>query len=90
MKKKFILTRLNYLNAPKSICNHIIGKDHSMGHQMIVGGLIMICGVTLVKGAMMIESTIVHLLGDVVGYFIHGVGAIPFIKHLEKGGDDEQ
>lgn len=81
------------LNLPKIICNHTIGKNHSYTHRMRCGVLVMMIGVAISKSAAHIPHTstiwimkiiffVSHYAVDAVGYFIHGVGALPIVEKL--------
>jgi len=72
-------------DVPKTVRDHLIGKEHSRRHKFIFGSAIMIIGVGIVKCSMMIEIAFVHFAADVVGYLLHGIGAIPIIKSFEGG-----
>lgn len=67
-------------NPSKFICNHLIGKEHRLIHRVIVGILIMISGVYLTKLCLLSEFLIIHVVGDTIGFLVHGVGAIPIVE----------
>jgi hypothetical protein len=82
MKKK-AQKPVSLLVVPASfICEHLFGKNHTHGHRIIVGVVIMLVGVTISKGAMMFEGIIVHYLMDAVGYGIHGIGLAPTLEYI--------
>lgn len=81
---KFKVFVYHNMNAPKAICNHMLGHRHSMSHRLTVGAIIMFFGVSIAKTSAALEGMAIHLSGDVLGYFLHAVGAIPFIKLLDK------
>ena len=68
--------------------NHLISERHTPRHKFIFGSVIMLCGISLVKGSLVLESGLIHFFADAVGYLLHGIGAIPIIKSIEevKGG----
>lgn len=87
MKRIRLIVR--HINVSKKICHHLIGKKHTPGHQMFVGACIMTGGVLFVRITAAAETHAIHIIGDIMGYFIHGVGAIPFVKHLELLNNDD-
>lgn len=71
------------LNLPRVALRHMTGKDHSPAHHMIAGGGIMVIGVMVAKSAIFLPDLfVIHIGVDLVGYLIHGIGAVPFIEHL--------
>lgn len=70
------------LNLSKTICDHLIGEEHTPIHRISVGVVIMVVGVGVAKGSMAIDYAFVHFFGDMLGYFLHGVGAIPIVDKL--------
>lgn len=83
-------TFLTKICVSKMICDHLVGEEHSSIHRYSVGVVIMGIGVGLTKAVFLIDLGIIHYLGDVIGYGIHGIGAIPFVdglikKHQENG-----
>lgn len=75
---------LDCINLSKYINNHLVGKDHTIRHQKIAGIAIMLTGVAIGKLSLLIDAHLIHYIGDVVGYGIHGIGLIPFVKDFEK------
>lgn len=82
--KKCIFFCLDKLNIAKHITNHIVGQTHTSKHQKIAGIFIMLFGVALGKFSLLIDVHIVHYIADVIGYAIHGIGLIPFVKDFEQ------
>lgn len=80
---------IKVLNLPRELCHLILGREHKPHHRMIAGGVVMVCGVLVAKSAhaASLETTKVFL--DLTGYFIHGLGAVPFVEWLllEEAGD---
>lgn len=56
---------------------------------MITGIIIMAVGVGIAKGAIIIESVALHFITDMVGYLIHGIGAIPIIEKVMDNNKKE-
>jgi len=75
--KKLVFTDIN---LAKHICNHLLGDEHTSGHRMCVGALIMFAGVMLSKVGENLYA--LHIAMDMSGYFIHAVGSIPFIEKI--------
>jgi hypothetical protein len=67
------------------IAHHLIGANHTPIHRKVVGVLIMVLGGSLIGiiGELG-HSVMYHVLGDVIGNGVHGIGLIPFIKDVEK------
>lgn len=75
------------LHAPRTICDHVVGEHHTRGHRMFVGTIIIMCGVIIAKiGVFIPGGFVIHLATDAIGYLIHGIGAIPFVESVAKGG----
>jgi len=49
----------------------------------LVGIMIMLFGVEIALWSKECESHWAHRIGDMVGYLIHAIGAIPCIRHVE-------
>lgn len=81
---------LNHINVAKHLSNHIIGEHHTPGHRKTFGAIIMMIGVLIVKLTLMFDAWILHFLGDVIGFAIHGVGLIPFVNDVEKPKKEQQ
>lgn len=77
--KKFVFQDINFV---KWLCTHILGEKHTLRHRMIVGALIMITGVFVSK--LGVAHPALHYFTDMTGYFIHGIGGIPYIEQLSK------
>jgi hypothetical protein len=72
-------------DVPKTVREHLMGKNYSNRHKFIFGTLIMTFGIGIVKASLFVDSFILHFLADGIGYLLHGVGAIPVIKSIEGG-----
>lgn len=70
------------INVTHFICDNLLGKDHSHGHRMGFGIILMGVGVYVSKLFGEIEFAVVHYATDVVGYAIHGLGLTPFVELL--------
>lgn len=69
---------LDRVNLTKTICNHLLGKQHTIIHRMLVGVIIMCIGVAFVE--LTAHIYMVHYVTNIAGYGIHAVGATPFIE----------
>lgn len=81
--KNAISRLIHKMDVSRYATNHLIGKDHTIAHRRVAGVIIMFFGVTIVKVTTHIPVDIVHWLGDIVGYGIHGIGLIPFASSVE-------
>ncbi len=83
---KSFLRRLLHPDVTNSIRSHLLGEKHSPRHKFVYGTVVMFLGVSLVKVvAPALESMMFHITVDVIGYGLHGVGAIPIMKSIEGG-----
>lgn len=76
-------TFLNNINVSRHIYYHIIGEHHTKIHRIFVGSGIMLIGVCIAKSGAS-SFWLIHYITDIVGYLIHGIGAIPIIQRLEE------
>lgn len=76
--------QMQNFNPPKAICNHLIGKDHSLGHRVVVGSITILSGVLIANSG---GEGMFHIITDCIGYLIHGIGALPFLEVIEKWRD---
>ena len=67
------------LNVPKTICTHVLGKNHTKTHRRYCGICVMIVGVFIAE---VIGGTSHYLtfICNVFGYGLHGMGLVPFIE----------
>lgn len=80
MKPTFII--FNFLNLPKHICTHLLGKDHSHIHRMSVGVVVMSAGVGISK--LFADIYVLHFICDMCGYGIHAMGTMPFLEAISN------
>lgn len=80
---------LEKVNFPKYACLHLIGEKHSKGHRMGVGVIVMITGVVIAKSLAGVTVLQINIVGDVIGYMIHAIGAIPFIDHIVESSSKQ-
>lgn len=81
---------IGIVNIPYIIANHVVGERHTIVHRRIVGALIMLIGVGVAHAANHLSNILISLVGDLVGYSIHGTGLIPFIHGLENTSQQQQ
>jgi len=73
---------IRYVNLPRFICTHVVGEKHSHKHRMSVGFVLMVIGVGTAKSFAEIHIFGLDFVGDVIGYFLHGVGAVPYVDYF--------
>jgi hypothetical protein len=74
-----MITRVNIV---RPICNNLVGQHHTFRHRALVGIGIMVCGVLIAKTLGHNPNHIIAVIGDGIGYGIHGIGLIPFAEAL--------
>lgn len=77
---------LEKLNVAKTICNHLVGKEHTKNHRIFTGIILMIFGVGLTVIAKSFASSIIHFIGDAIGYLLHGLGGYPIVEAAVNSG----
>jgi hypothetical protein len=84
MSKAVAVTQmvLHNANIPRVLCDHMLGEHHTTRHRMLVGTVVMLCGVLIAKTTGHIHSEVVEVMGDLTGYLVHGVGAVPYVDAL--------
>lgn len=77
------------VNVSKVICNHLIGKEHSHGHRILVGVVITILGLVIGEtfGSVSLFPHIILLSIKGIGGIVQGVGAVPIVEFLIIHGD---
>lgn len=75
-------TTIHAVNLPKHLCKWLLGKDHKVTHRLLVGTAVMVVGVLITKCSSLYDNHVFHLVVDVVGYGIHGLGLTPYIEAL--------
>jgi hypothetical protein len=76
------LKKSDVINLPKAICHFLLGQEHHIAHRMIAGVVIMGIGVVTAKSAHAATSEVGQISLDMVGYAVHGLGAVPFVSYL--------
>jgi hypothetical protein len=77
---KKVKAKIRKIDPIKAVGDHLMGPTHCSAHRLASGVVIMILGVLISK--ISIGGIIVHLLVDVGGYGLHGIGLIPFADHM--------
>ena len=82
---------MSYINLPRIICQHMLGKDHKAHHRMAAGASIMVTGIMIAQCGHLVEVVIFKATLDLIGYSFHGLGIVPFLEWLlESDKDDNQ
>lgn len=68
-------------NVTRPVARHLFGHDHTVTHRMVVGLVVMSAGV-MVSKLELHGIPAWHYVADGIGYFIHGLGAAPFIEYF--------
>jgi len=82
---------IRFIDLPRHLCQHAVGKHHTLGHRLIAGSIIMVAGVSTAKAGVLVPMAphLFHFSLDVVGYALHGLGCIPFIEYLMEEENNE-
>lgn len=70
------------INIVRPVCNHLVGKKHNFGHRLITGVAVMIAGVLIAKEVGHSHNEIIAMVGDTVGYGLHGLGLTPIVEAM--------
>lgn len=77
------------LNITVPICKALFGKNHHYGHRMAVGFAVMVVGVGIAKAAGHATALPIAVIGDLIGYAVHGLGLTPFLEKLLETFEEE-
>lgn len=80
-KKKFLLQRKHF-DIPHIICNHVVGKNHTLTHRIVAGIILMFVGVSISQAGGAVTIVVIHYGLDALGYALHGFGALPIFELL--------
>lgn len=78
------LKKLDRLNLPKHIVKHCMGNKHTEVHHRVAGAFVMIIGVGIAQGGHVFDLHALRFIADITGYFVHGIGSIPFVVYFER------
>lgn len=73
------------INLPHHVCEHLLGKKHTLKHRLIVGFFVMGSGVMFTKLTGFVDSHVAHVMIDIVGWGIHGLGFTPYLETVVRG-----
>lgn len=76
---KVVLIRINVV---RPICDSLVGEHHTFRHRAMIGVLVMLVGVMIAKSLGHSSYHIVAVVGDAIGYGLHGIGLIPFAEAI--------
>lgn len=77
-----LLNQIKKLNLIAHLCKMCLGEEHPPIIRYCAGGVIMLAGVLVAKEGGQIHAYHFHYIADVLGYGIHGIGAVPFVEWL--------
>jgi hypothetical protein len=77
MKNPLTPVKLGAFNVIKTLCDHMIGANHHIGHRMVVGTITSVFIAKIGSDIYLISIAI-----DATGYMLHAIGAIPFIEAI--------
>ena len=83
MKKKTNSPTNNSISV-NSLCNHLVGENHTFLHKAAVGTVVMTVGVAIVKSAFFFESQFIHFTAETLGFMIHAIGVSPIAETVIK------
>lgn len=88
MKSTKLKKALNKVDVSRKISNHLVGENHSLGHRMIIGAVIIFGGVAIAAVGHGEQWLFAYLI-DGTGYLIHAMGAVPYIEWFITLGEDD-
>lgn len=78
------------IDVSRHISNHLVGHNHTHVHRKIVGIFIIIIGYTIMKIVLIVDYMFIHILGELIGISIHGIGLIPFTSAVEHKNSPQE
>lgn len=88
-KKKRIALLVQRANLLRPIAAVLLGKHHKPSHRMALGVVVMAAGISIYKGGEHFDSTVIAFVTDGIGFFVHGMGLVPFLEHLAEAAAAE-
>lgn len=79
-KKVSVEEVLFIINIPYHVCNHVMGKNHTVSHRVGAGFVLMAIGVVIAHSAATCPIIILSYIGDGFGYLLHGIGSLPLAE----------
>jgi uncharacterized protein YcfJ len=70
------------VNVVRPICNHLVGRHHTFTHRLITGVIVMVVGVLIAKHFGHSSNQLVAIIGDAIGYGLHGLGLTPLVESM--------
>lgn len=77
------------INLAQWICNHLVGKEHTHGHRIFVGSIIMVIGLWI--GDVFVPP--IHILALITkgfGGIVDGIGLVPIIEYAIMHGSKKE
>lgn len=81
---RLIIVRVNIV---RPMCDSLVGKHHTFLHRALAGIAIMLIGVVIAKTLGHADHHAVAIVGDAIGYGLHGIGLIPFAEAIVNSED---
>ena len=75
-KLKIVLHKSNII---RPICTILVGKEHKTEHRLLMGTVVMLTGVVIAKYFGHHDNRMIALVGDALGYGMHGIGLLPVV-----------
>lgn len=76
---------VRFINVPRYVTCHVMGKEHTTRHHRIAGTITIFIGAILIKLSLITGNGFIHFFGEIIGWSMHAVGMAPFIEErLEK------
>ena len=73
---------IRILNLPRVLCQRLLGEEHPLSYRFAAGFSVMAVGVAIAKVGGGIHAYGLHYAADLIGYAVHGLGAVPMIEWL--------
>lgn len=70
------------INIFHPLCRGVFGAQHVFLHRAVFGIVIMVCGVLIAKTLGHHPEFVLSVVGDAIGYGLHGIGLIPFVEEI--------
>lgn len=77
-----LVDAIRRINVMHPVCKTVFGANHHFAHRAVFGVGIMIGGVVVAKTLGHHPEFHLAVIGDTLGYGLHGVGLIPFVEEI--------